>query len=151
MIYIASDHGGFKLKEHLKGFLKDNKMKFKDLGPKKFDPKDDYPDFAALVATEVSADPKNNQGILLCRSGQGMCIAANKFKGVRAALVWNVIEAKQSRQDDFSNVICLPGDFLSPELTQTIVETWLHTPWSEEARHKRRVEKIGKIELGIRN
>lgn len=146
MIYIASDHGGFKLKEYLKPALKDKGFKVQDLGPKKLIPADDYPDFAKLVADKISANPEKDTGILICRSGQGMCIAANKFKHIRASLVWNIVEAIKSRTDDMSNVICLPSDFISPEQAAKIVEKWLDTPWSKEERHWRRIEKINAFE-----
>lgn len=146
MIYIASDHGGFKLKESLKSEFKDLKIKLIDLGPKKYNPQDDYPDFAKLVAEQVQKNPEKDLGILLCRSGQGVCIAANKFKGIRAVLVWNIIEAVKSRTDDLANIICLPAEFISPEQAVKIVEKWLETPWSTDERHWRRVKKITSFE-----
>lgn len=146
MIYIASDHGGFELKEYLKKVLGKQKIKVTDLGPKKLTPDDDYPDYAKLVAVRVSKNPKKDLGILLCRSGQGVCIVANKFKNVRAALVWNVIEARMSRNDDMSNILCLPSDYISPRTAEHIVEKWLDTPYSTEQRHLRRIKKISALE-----
>lgn len=146
MIYIASDHGGFDLKLHLDKFLKKERIKFVDLGPKKFKDGDDYPDFAKLVAEKVSKNPTRDVGILICRSGQGVCIVANKFKHVRAALVWNVLEAKMSRTDDMTNVLCLPSDYISPRIAEHIVETWLNTKWSKDPRHVRRVKKVAALE-----
>ena len=146
MIYIASDHGGFQLKEYLKKALGEEKIKVQDLGPKKFVATDDYPDFAKLVAEKVSKNPEKDQGILLCRSGQGVCIAANKFKNIRAALVWNIVEAMKSRTDDMTNIICLPSEYISPEQAFTLVEKWLETPWSKEERHWRRINKISGFE-----
>jgi RpiB/LacA/LacB family sugar-phosphate isomerase len=146
MLYIASDHGGFKLKEHLKKFLAKEKIAFKDLGPKKFVAGDDYPDYAKLVGQKVSKSPISDTGILICRSGQGVCVVANKFKNVRAALVWNTVEAKISRNDDMSNVLCLPSDYISPRVAEHIVDTWLQTPYSSDPRHIRRVKKIQILE-----
>jgi ribose 5-phosphate isomerase B len=146
MLYIASDHGGFKLKEHLKIFFTKNKITFSDLGPKKFASTDDYPDYAKLVAQKVSQNPMRDIGVLICRSGQGVCIVANKFKNVRAALVWNVIEAKISRNDDMTNVLCLPSDYISPRMAEHIVEAWLETPYSTDPRHTRRIKKIVALE-----
>jgi RpiB/LacA/LacB family sugar-phosphate isomerase len=146
MLYIASDHGGFALKEQLKIFLAKAKVSFSDLGPKKFVVDDDYPDYAALVAKKVSRNPNKDVGILLCRSGQGVCIVANKFKHVRAALVWNTSEARVSRNDDMSNILCLPSDYMSPQQAWHLVETWLHTSYSQEQRHMRRIAKISKLE-----
>jgi len=148
MLYIASDHGGFRLKENLKKFLKKEGVKFSDLGAKKLQPKDDYVDYAAAVAKKVSAKPTADLGILICRSGQGVCIVANKFKNVRAALVWNTAEAKISRNDDMSNIVCLPADYISPRTAEHIVDTWLETPYSKEERHLRRVKKISVLEKG---
>src|SRR5438477_6220680 len=122
MLYIASDHGGFKLKEHLKEFLAKRKIAYRDLGPKKYKTGDDYPDYAKLVAQKVAQNPLRDNGILICRSGQGVCIVANKFRHVRAALVWDVVEAKISRTDDMSNVLCLPSDYISPRTAEHIVE-----------------------------
>lgn len=149
MIYLAADHGGYKLKEHLKKYLAKAKLEFVDLGPKKYQPQDDYPDYAVKVAKKVSGNQLSNVGILLCRSGQGVCITANKFPGIRAALVWNTLEAKASRNDDMSNVLCLPSDYVSPRQAEKIVETWLETPYSTEDRHMRRVKKISQIEKNL--
>lgn len=146
MIYLGADHGGFELKNHLKKYLKSKKYEFEDLGANKFNSNDDYPDYAALVAKKVSRNPVNDLGILLCRSGQGVCIVANKFKRVRAAVVWNVEEAKMSRVDDMANVLCLPSDYISPSMAEAIVYMWLKTPYSTGTRHMRRIKKISDLE-----
>lgn len=146
MLYIASDHGGFKLKADLAAELKRLKIPFKDLGPKKYSPKDDYPEFAAKVAKAVSKKPKTDQGILICRSGAGVCIVANKFKGVRAALCWNERVAKASRVDDDANVLCLPSDYISPETALHTTQAWLKTSFSDLPRHIRRIQEINKLE-----
>ncbi len=146
MIYIGSDHGGFKLKQHLKKYLKSKKFEFVDVGPEKLVPDDDYPDYAAMAAKKVSHNPVNDVAILLCRSGQGVCIVANKFKHVRAALVWNVEEAKMSRLDDMANVLCLPSDYVSEGMAEAIVYRWLKTPYSDDPRHMRRIKKISALE-----
>lgn len=147
MLYIASDHGGFTLKEQLKAWLLAEAGRISDLGPETLVPNDDYPDYAKKVAGKVSKKPDADFGILICRSGQGVCIAANKFKGVRAGLVWNVKEAKASRNDDHTNILCLPSDYINFKQAQTIVKTWLETPWSKDVRHVRRIKKISKLEL----
>ncbi len=146
MIYIAADHGGYKLKEHIKKFLTTEKREFKDMGAKSLKEGDDYPDYGAKAAKEVSKNPITNVAILICRSGQGMCILANKFVGVRASLVWNTQEAKASRNDDMSNVLCLPSDYISPHMAENIVDSWLDNPYSGEVRHVRRVKKINELE-----
>ncbi len=147
MIYIGADHGGYKLKEHLKKFLIKENRDFKDLGALKIKKDDDYPDYAAKVAKQVSNNPVGNLGILICRSGQGVCIVANKFKGVRAALVWNTAEAKMSRNDDMTNVLCLPSDYISPHAAENILDAWLETEFSTDSRHMRRVKKISALEI----
>jgi ribose 5-phosphate isomerase B len=146
MIYIASDHGGFKLKEDIKKFLRQEKMKFVDLGPKKFVATDDYPDYAKKVAEKVSRLPQKNLGIIICRSGQGAAIVANKYKHVRAAIATHIVEAKLSREHNLSNVLSLSGDFMSPHAARNVVEVWLHTPAGTDPRHLRRVKKITEIE-----
>lgn len=146
MIYIGADHGGFRLKETIKKFLKKDGVKVTDLGARKLQPKDDYIGYAALVAKKVSANPSRDVGILICRSGQGVAIVANKFKNVRASLVWNTAEAKMSRQDDMSNILCLPADYISPHSAENIAQTWLATAYSTEERHLRRVKKISVLE-----
>jgi RpiB/LacA/LacB family sugar-phosphate isomerase len=149
MIYIGSDHGGFALKEQIKEFLDEAKLPFEDLGPTILNPGDDYFDYAAPVAEKVAADPLDNLGIVICRSGQGVNIVANKFKGVRAALVWNVKEAKMSRTDDLVNILSLPADYISADVTKNIVKTWLSTPLGAEERHVRRVQKIKDLENNL--
>lgn len=148
MIYLGADHRGFKLKEKLKTFLKGENYEFEDLGNTVLDPSDDYPDFAAKVAEKVSENPKENRGILLCGSGVGMDIVANKFKGVRSALVWSAEEAlvKQSRQHDDSNVLSLPADYLTEEQVRGIVKLWLETPFLGVERHIRRIQEIKALE-----
>ncbi len=146
MLYIASDHGGFVLKEAIKDLIEEQGGRIVDLGPTQLVPDDDYPDYAGLVAAKVAQKPEENFGILICRSGQGMCITANKFKGVRAGVVWNMKQAKASRADDHTNVLCLPADFVPTKQIPGIVKAWLATPWSNDPRHLRRLKKITAIE-----
>ena len=146
MIYIGSDHGGFEFKQQINRLLETHKIAYKDMGPFKYVATDDYPDYAKKVAIKVSANPLKDVGILLCRSGQGVCIVANKFKHVRAALVWNKKQATASRVDDMSNILCLPADYIDKKGLEKIVMTWLQTPYSTESRHVRRIKKISKIE-----
>ena len=146
MLYIGADHGGFALKEEIKKFLQSRNFAVTDVGAKTLQPDDDYPDYAKRVASKVSKKPHVDVGILICRSGQGVCIAANKFKHVRAALVWNTKEAKMSRTDDMTNVLCLPSDYISTKQAEKIVQTWLSTDYSTEKRHARRVKKISALE-----
>lgn len=151
MIYIASDHGGFKLKSHIRAFLASQRYEFEDLGAKILDPQDDYVDFAKKLArTLVKSKQKSvnresvDVGILLCRSGQGVCMAANRYKGIRAATCWSVKAAKAARNDDWANVLCLPADFISRAEAVKIVQAFLVTPWGREPRRARRVKKLEK-------
>lgn len=145
MIYIASDHRGFQLKNDLKEFLKANKLAVKDLGPAKKASEDDFPVYAAKVGIQISKQP-GDRGVLICGSGQGVCIAANKFKNVRAALCWNEGVAKAARKDDDTNVLCLPSDFVSTEMAEHILEIWLNASFSMEERHVRRLKQIKAFE-----
>jgi ribose 5-phosphate isomerase B len=146
MIYIASDHGGFELKKDLIAWLAEEGAAFKDLGPTVFAENDDYPEYAEKVGKFVSRSAGKDLGVLICRSGVGVSVVANKFKGVRAALCWNEHVAKASREDDAANVLCLPADYISPETAQSILRIWMQTPYSTAPRHQRRIAEINKIE-----
>ena len=108
MIYLGADHRGYNLKEDVKKFLAENGQSFEDMGNLKYNPNDDYTDYAKLVAEKVSQNPEMDKGILICGSGVGVDITANKFKGVRSALADDVQTAKQSREHDDTNVLSLP-------------------------------------------
>ncbi|MDO8571731.1 MAG: ribose 5-phosphate isomerase B [bacterium] len=140
-IFIGTDHAGFSLKEHLKNYLRSKKIPVIDVGAIKLEHNDDYPDYAFLLAKRVVKE-KGSKGILLCGSGQGVCIAANKVKGTRAALAWNEKSAMLSRQDDDANILCMPARLISKKQVERIVDVWLKTPFSRLARHKRRIQKI---------
>ena len=146
MIYLAADHRGFALKEALKRHLAARGSDVVDVGNNVPDPDDDYGDFAARVAEKVSEKPTEDRGRLICGSGHGMDIAANKFRGVRATLCWNAEVAKQSREHEDANVLVLARDWVSEDDAAAIVDAWLDTPFSGEERHLRRLGKIAKIE-----
>jgi len=142
MLYIGADHRGFQLKEKVKQFLGETGFEFEDLGNSVYDPSDDYTDFAKLVAQKVSEKPNERKGILICGSGVGVDIAANKFKGVRSALADDTETAKQSREHDDTNVLSLPADEVDFELAKKIVSVWLETSFSNGEKYKRRIDKI---------
>ena len=142
-VHIGADHAGFALKEHLKKCLQKKKYNVIDHGAKKLVKTDDYPDYAAKVAKSVH---KKDMGILVCGSAEGICIAANKVKGIRAVPVWTLQNAKLSRQHNDANILCLSGWELSPKKAEQIVLTWLKTPFSQEKRHIRRINKIKRLE-----
>ncbi len=146
LIYLGADHRGFQLKESLKKYLKESGYEVVDVGNANYDQADDYPDFAALVGRKISLDPDNSKGILICGSGVGVDVAANKFKNVYSALAINSNQAMASRNDDNANVLSLAADYLNEEEAKKIVSVWLQTPFSGEERHNRRLEKIKKLE-----
>jgi len=141
-LFIASDHRGFELKEKIKEFLSVEGHSVVDLGNHKYDKDDDYPDFAKEVAEKVSADPEETRGILLCGSGVGVDIVANKFQGVRSALAFSPDQIAMAKSDDDVNIISLPSEFLDEERTKEIINAWLNTKFSGEEKDKRRIGKI---------
>jgi len=147
MIYIGADHRGYKLKEALKIYLQELNYVWEDLGAKELNPNDDYPDFALAVAKKVAENPEENRGILICGSGVGVDIVANKIKNIRSALCFDAKQAQMSRNDDDTNVLSLSADFISENLTKEIVKIWLEAPFSGLEHHVRRIEKINKIEI----
>ena len=140
MIYISSDHGGFELKNKIVDFLKKRGDEVADLGPNVYDLNDDYPDFVEPLVKKVLENP-GNKGILICRNGVGVSMLANKFRGVRAGLSWNAKHAASSRNDDNTNVLALPADYISEEEAFKTVETWLTTPFTTEEKFSRRLAK----------
>ncbi len=145
MIYIGADHRGFNLKEELKQKFTEEGVEITDLGDDRLEAEDDYVDFAKKVAEEVTKDPEN-KGILLCGSGAGVDIVANKIDGIRSALVQDVERAKQAREHEDANVLSLPADILDLETAWQISKTFLETPFSGDARHVRRLEKLEEVE-----
>ena len=140
-IYIASDHAGYKVKEMLKDYFYKKKLNFTDIGPFVYIENDDYPDFAFKVA-KIVAKNHVNRGVLICGTGAGMAIAANKVKGIRAVEAYNEYSAKMSRKDNDSNIVTLASRDLSFEKIKKIVNIWLKTEFSKEERHDRRIRKI---------
>ena len=138
-IFISSDHAGFKLKETIKMYLKRKKYKYFDLGPEN-DNSVDYPDFAHKVAKKVKLN-KNNVGILVCGSGTGMNIAANKHKNVRAAQCFNLKSTKLSRLHNDANIITLGSRLISKKNAFKFIKIFLNTKF-DGGRHLRRVKKI---------
>lgn len=147
-IFIGSDHRGFLLKESLEKFLISRGYTVDDQGDQKLDPDDDFPVFASLVVNKVlSSDDPDPRGILFCGSGQGMAMMANRYKGIRAAVIWNVDEARAARNDDDSNVLALPAHLFEDDrqAMQDIVEAWLKTPFESVARRVRRIKEMDSL------
>lgn len=146
MIYIGADHRGYNLKETLKVHLKELNYEFNDLGAFELNPNDDYPDFALAVAKKVAESPEENCGILICGSGIGVDIVANKINGIRSALCFDAAQARASRNDDNANVLSLSSDFTTEEKAKEIVKIWIQTPYAKLEKYERRINKIKNIE-----
>ncbi|MBN1386202.1 RpiB/LacA/LacB family sugar-phosphate isomerase [Candidatus Woesearchaeota archaeon] len=143
--FLGADHGGFRLKERIKELLTGQKINFEDLGPYSHDPEDDYVDYAVKVA-EMVRKTEGSFGILICKSGTGMALAANKIKGIRAAKCTDAYTARMARRDEDANVLALRSENTSPRLTKKIILTFLKTKPSDAKRHKRRLDKIKRLE-----
>lgn len=145
-LFMGADHNGFELKHKLAEALKRSGHKVEDEGDLEHNPDDDFPEFAARVVHAMRAsDDDSPRGILICGSGQGMCIAANRFKGIRASLIWEVDEAHAARNDDDSNVLCLPARSITADEAIKITEAWLATPFAGAARYKRRIKELDQL------
>ncbi|MBU0545855.1 RpiB/LacA/LacB family sugar-phosphate isomerase [Patescibacteria group bacterium] len=146
MIYISSDHAGLEMKKKLFDFVKEKlKKQITDLGPKKYDGNDDYPDFAVKLAMEVAKN-KDNVGILICGSGHGMCVTANKIKGIRASIGYSIQGAELAKKEDDINVLCLAGRILTNDHASAIVKKFLETKFDEAEKRTRRIQKIEELE-----
>lgn len=144
MIYIGADHRGFRLKNSIINFLIDRNELVKDVGNSQVDNEDDYVDFGLKVAERVKLEQA--MGILICGSGVGMSIVANKVKGVRAGLCLTMKQARLAVEDDNINILCLAADLVSQEKNIKIVSTFLRSRFTPEERHIRRINKINKYE-----
>lgn len=141
MLYLVSDHRGFKLKEKIKKYLNKNKIIFTDLGALKYDKDDDYPDFAKILALKI-LENKNNLGIALCGSGAGMSIALNRFKNIRAGLAFNPKMAEAQKQQDNINVLVIASDFTKESTAFLMVDKFLKTKFLKKQRYLRRIKKL---------
>jgi len=143
MIAIGADHGGYKLKEELKKYLDEKGIEYKDVGTFS-EERTDYPIFAEKVAKEI-VNGKCDKGIIACRSGVGMAMVANKFKGIRAGSIHNEVEAKFAKSDDDINVVTLGGDYISTNDAICIVRNWLGTEF-KGGRYQERLDMLEEIE-----
>ncbi len=147
MLYIASDHAGFQLKKELTGYIKTElKRDVKDLGPEVLIETDDFPDYAIPLAKKV-AESTENMGILICGSGQGTCIVANKVKGAYAVQGYNLRATELGRKDNNANILCLGARLLpSVDFAKAIVKKFLDTKFDGDERFVRRNNKIKELE-----
>lgn len=144
-IYIGADHRGFELKNEIKNWLGSIDYEVIDCGAIENDPKDDYVDFAAEVGRKV-VEEKGSMGIVICGSGAGVDITANKIKGVRCSIGYDVAQIKQARSDDDLNILSLASDYLNIEDTKALVIAFLQTEYDPTDNHVRRIEKINQLE-----
>lgn len=147
VIYIGADHRGTDLKNKVMETLRNMIYETADVHPNP-DPEDDYPDIAAKVAAKLRLDPENSRGILICGSGAGMDIAANKFPGIRSVLGVSSDAVYDSRNDDDVNILALAADYTAPEAAVQLVQVFLNTPYAAEPRFARRLQKLRQIETG---
>ncbi|PID30954.1 RpiB/LacA/LacB family sugar-phosphate isomerase [Candidatus Saccharibacteria bacterium] len=145
-IYIGADHNGFDLKKTLGDYLRRGGYDVVDAGDNEKHPNDDFPQFAAAVVNGMATDESIDvRGVLITSGGQGMAMAANRFKGIRACVGWNQDTVRDARNDNDSNVLCLPAQSLDFEQVVGIVHAWLMTPFSGAPRYKRRIAMLDEL------
>lgn len=146
-IFLGSDHNGFHLKEEVFAYLSKRGYDVEDVGDQELNPDDDFPVFAQAASIKVLGED-DARAILLCGGGQGMCMAANRFRGIRASVIWDKYEAKTTRNDNDSNVLCLPARVFEkeePSQWQEIIDTWLDTPFAAAPRYVRRNHQLDQL------
>src|SRR5580658_5210685 len=144
---IASDHGGFELKEELVAKLREDGHEVTDFGAHSLDPGDDYPDFVVPLAKAVVAG-EVERGVAICGSGVGAAVCANKVFGAKACLIHDHFSAKQGVEDDHMNILCMGGRTVGPSVAWDLVQTYLEAKKSDEPRHLRRLGKVAALEAG---
>lgn len=144
-IYLGADHRGFGLKNEIKNWLESTGTQVEDCGANEFQQFDDYVDFAKAVAEKV-ANEQGSKGIVICGSGAGVDITANKINGARSVLGFNVEQVKAARTDDNVNILALAANFTFFEDSKSLIETFLQTPYNPTDNHVRRIEKIKTLE-----
>jgi len=145
-IYLGADHGGFDLKLQLFEHLTHSGHEVIDVGAKTLDDEDDYPKYAYDLTTKLIAEENDTAaGVLICRSGQGMAIAANRVRGIRAALAWDRDSAQHAREDDDANVLVLPADYVSEDEAFAMVDAWLAAKFKADPKYHRRLDEITDI------
>lgn len=146
-IYLGADHRGFEVKEEVKNWLIENEFLVEDVGAYQLDPEDDYVDFALKVAESIEGDGEGSYGVLLCGSGHGVDIVANRFSHVRAVIGFNEEVTVQGREHEDANVLVLPTDWLSGEEACERVRLFLETKTSDSTRYKRRRARLANLKI----
>lgn len=149
MIYIGTDHRGFELKGKICKWLAGRNYEFEDMGAFEYDHEDDYFDYAFAVAEKISRNPKESRGIVICASGVGVDIVANRFDGVRCGLGFAEDQVHAARRDDDINVLALPADNCDEELAAKLAEKFLETSFASSDRYLRRLEKLKRFEKSL--
>ena len=145
-VFVGADHNGFYLRNTLLDYLKRAGYDVQDDGDKSLNPDDDFPVFAALVAHNVlTSTDKDPRGILICGSGQGMCMAANRYRGIRACMGYDQESIRASRHDEDSNILCLAARVLENDKVNVLVETFLNTPFAQLGRYQRRIQAMDSL------
>lgn len=140
-VAVGSDHAGFRLKASILRWLAEHRVPHLDVGALALEPEDDYPDHVAAVARRI-LEGESDLGIMICGTGQGSCMAANRIPGIRGAACSDTFSARLSRLDNDANVLCLGARVVGEGLALEIVETWLNTAFSGDERHRRRIAKM---------
>ena len=144
-VYLGADHGGFALKAEVAKHLEAKGIDCEDVGAPKLDKLDDFPEYAYSAVTKLLGGDDDDRAILICGSGQGMAMAANRVRGIRAAVVWSVELAHETRQDNDSNVLSLPARFIDDKTALAVVDEWLTTPFSKNPKYHRRIDEVEQI------
>lgn len=144
-IFIGADHRGFELKNKLMEYLQSNNIRVEDMGAYDHDPEDDNTDFAQKVAQGILSKPQESMGIVVCGSGVGVSIAANRYKGIRAALAFDEKQVLHARENDHINVLALPAEYITFEQAKTFVDTFLSTSQNNAEKYTRRALKFDQI------
>ncbi|MBP6855906.1 MAG: RpiB/LacA/LacB family sugar-phosphate isomerase [Candidatus Pacebacteria bacterium] len=151
IIYIGADHKGFSLKQILKQYMVDLGYEVVDVGNVEYAQDDDYVDYAMAGVKTISQDPALGKGVLICGSGVGMAIAANKFRNIRASLCFSPDHAMVARAEDDANILVLPAEFIDEDTAKKITSVWFSTQFKNEERYQRRLKKLSELELKTTN
>ncbi|OGK63100.1 hypothetical protein A2334_00100 [Candidatus Roizmanbacteria bacterium RIFOXYB2_FULL_38_10] len=146
-IFIASDHRGFELKNKIIEYLQEKNIRIEDLGNYQYDPVDDYPIFARKVVQAVLQNTTEYLGIVICGSGVGVSIVANRFPGIRCAVGFQKEQVVHTRENDNVNVLALPSDYINFEETKELIDAFLQTQTKQEEKYKRRIEELDTMSL----
>ncbi len=144
-IFIGADHRGYQLKDKITTYIQDKNIRVEDLGNYVYDPDDDYPDYSQKVAQAVLQNPKDHLGIVICGSGAGVSIAANRYKGIYSVVGINTQHVTDSRRDDHINVLALAANFTTEEQAQEMVDAYLETHPAHKEKYTRRLKKVDSV------